>query len=94
MRCFQVDSTINDLLDQGVNVMSPTTKGERRQKQNHWENVQDTVVPDWALSLHKRKQKAQEAAARNHRGFMTHAPTGPSHRLSEHGSGPQRAGGS
>lgn len=90
VRCFQVDSTINDLLDQGVNVMSPPTKKERRQKQDHWEHVQESVVPDWALSLHTRQHKAVEAAARNDRGYNMVRAVGSSHRLSEHGSGPAR----
>lgn len=73
VRCFQVDSTIQDLVDRGVKVMSPGTKGERSQRQRHWDNVQNLVVPDWAMSLQLRKRKAAEAAARNQRGFMNPA---------------------
>lgn len=70
VRCFQIDSTINDLLVKGVNVMSPSTKTDREQKQRHWDAVQSKVVPDWAHTLYTRKQAATEAAARNARGFM------------------------
>ncbi|KAG1678043.1 hypothetical protein FOA52_000839 [Chlamydomonas sp. UWO 241] len=76
VRCFQIDAAIQDLLDQGIKVMSPGTKAERSQKQRHWDNVANIVVPDWAMSLQARKRKAAEAAARNQRGFMNPGATG------------------
>ncbi len=42
VRCFQVDCAIDDLL--GVNVMSPGSRGERKRKQAHWEDIQATIV--------------------------------------------------
>ena len=70
MRCLQVDNTINDLLDRGINVMSPATSNERKKKQLHWDVVQANVVPDWASSLQDRKRRAMAASANNHQAFL------------------------
>lgn len=42
MRCLQVDNTIDDLLR--VNVMSPSTKNERKRKQVQWEDIQPHII--------------------------------------------------
>jgi hypothetical protein len=44
VRCFQVDSTISDLLGVNLNLMSPATKNERKRKQEHWEDIQNHVA--------------------------------------------------
>ena len=64
IRCFQVDSAINDMLEQGIKVMSPSTNRDRKQKQQHWDKVQPHVVPGWAASLYARRKAAEEGAAR------------------------------
>lgn len=71
VRCFQVDNTLNDLL--GVNLMSPGSKNERKRKQSHWDEIQETVVRDWSTGLQRRKEQAQSAAARNHQQMMGQA---------------------
>jgi chromatin remodeling complex protein RSC6 len=65
-----VDNTINDLLDKGVQVMSPQTHLDRKQKRQHWEDVQAMVVPEWTMTMEERKKRATEAAARHLREFM------------------------
>ena len=92
-----MDNTINDLLDRGINVMSPATTSERKKKQLHWDAVSTNVVPDWASSMQDRKKRAAEVAARNHRDFLTRSlpvvPSGDSSedvvivRVSEAGNG-------
>ena len=83
VRCFQVDSTINDLLH--VNLMSPITKSERKRKQAHWEDIQELVTQDWACSLQQRKQQALADSQRHHRQ-MQQQGSNNGRRQSEHGS--------
>ena len=79
-----MDNTINDLLDRGINVMSPATTSERKKKQLHWDAVSTNVVPDWTSSMQDRKKRAAEVAARNHRDFLTQSlPIVPSRDSSE-----------
>ncbi|GAX78199.1 hypothetical protein CEUSTIGMA_g5641.t1 [Chlamydomonas eustigma] len=70
VRCFQVDNTINDLLDKGVQVMSPQAYQDRKQKRQHWEDVQGMVVPEWTMTMEERRKRAIDAAARHHQEFM------------------------
>mmetsp|Transcript_13927 Transcript_13927/g.30087 ORF Transcript_13927/g.30087 Transcript_13927/m.30087 type:complete len:382 (-) Transcript_13927:747-1892(-) len=71
VRCFQVDNALSELL--GMDLMSPSAKHDRKNKQRHWDDIQKTVVQDWAMSLQLRKQQAIDAAARHHRSMMGNA---------------------
>ena len=59
-----MDSTINDMLDQGLKVMSPSTAKDRKQKQQHWDTMQPRIVPGWAASFNARRKAAVEGAER------------------------------
>ncbi|PNH08910.1 E3 ubiquitin-protein ligase [Tetrabaena socialis] len=71
VRCRGVDNSITDLL--GHNLVSPSSKRERRRKQLAWNEVGEGVLESWATAMQERRQQATNTAAQ-HLSRMTGQP--------------------
>ncbi|GIL47153.1 hypothetical protein Vafri_4042 [Volvox africanus] len=73
VRCRNVDNSISDILSQ--NLVSPSSKRERRRKELAWNEVGEGVLETWTTAMQQRRQQAVDTAAQ-HLSSLTGQPTG------------------
>ena len=65
IRCFQIDNAINDLLEKGVNILSPSSKHEREQKHRAWVVASANATQNWDRTHEDRRSNALRVANDN-----------------------------